>query len=371
MSWLSDLGDAIEDVGEAVVGAAEVVVDTVTDVGGAVAGAVVSTGSSIFDFGSSVAAPIWGLGEAVIDVAQDPIGAAQALGEIITDPVGAVEGAFGAVIDYGIGLGSDMTDIAGSVIHGVYGVGESVVDSSLDVIGSAGGIIGDTVGGAAGLANAAMGGYGDDVLNVIDDYVLDTVDTATFGVIDVDFDDGALTASVGVDDLLGLDVGVSGDGVTVGADAPLLGAEVGLTGRDGATLLFDENVPGVELPAGARVGVGIDDSGDAGVIAKVDDLGGITIGLVGDYDADLSLEQAQALSGSGSSARTTAPGEASAGVTDAVGFEADVSNSSDSFGGDSFESVAPAPEPLTDFAQDLVEVEQVESTTADVWDDLG
>ena len=371
MGWLSDVGDAFESVGEAVVGAAEVVVDTVTDVGGAVAGAAVGTGSAIFDFGSDLSAPIWGLGGGVIDVISDPVGAAQALGDIITDPVGAVEGAFGAVIDYGVGLGSNVGDIGSSVFHGVYGVGEAVVDSSLDAVGSAGEIIGDTVGGAAGLANAALGGYGDEVLDVFDDYVLDTVDYVTLGTVNVDFDDGALTASIGIDDFLGVDVGVSGDGVTVGADAPLLGAEVGLTGRDGATLLLDENVPGVELPAGARVGIGIDDEGDAGVIAKVDDLGGITVGIVGDYDADITLEQVQALSGSGSSARIAAPGETATTPTDVTGFDAEVPNASDSFGGDVFEATAPAPEPLTDFAQDLAEVDQMESSTDDVWDDLG
>lgn len=367
MGWLDDLGDAIGDVGDAVVGAAEAVVDTVTDVGGAVAGAAVSTGSAVFDFGSNVAAPIWGLGGGVIDVISDPVGAAQALGDIITDPVGAVEGAFGAVMDYGIGLGSDLTDIAGSAVHGVYGVGEAVVDSSLDMVGSAGGIIGDAVGGAAGLANAALGGYGDDLLGLVDDYVLDTVDYVTLGVVDVDFDNGALTAGVGVDNFLDVEVGVSGDGVTAGADAPLLGFEVGLTDSDGATFLLDENVPGVEVPGGARVGLGIDDEGDAGVIAKVDDLRGITVGIVGDYDADITLEQVQALSGSGSAPRIAAPGDPGGAPTDVTGFD---TGASDSFGGDVFESAAPAPEPLTDFAQDIVEVEQVESTTDDVWDDL-
>ena len=367
MGWLSDVGDAFESVGEAVVGAAEVVVDTVTDVGGAVAGAVVGTGSAIFDFGSDLSAPIWGLGGGVIDVISDPVGAAQALGDIITDPVGAVEGAFGAVIDYGVGLGSDVGDIGSSVLHGVYGVGEAVVDSSLDAVGSAGEIIGDTVGGAAGLANAALGGYGDEVLDVFDDYVLDTVDYVTLGVINVDYDNGALTAGVGVDNFLDVEVGVSGDGVTTGADAPLLGFEVGLTGGDGATFLLDENVPGVELPGGARVGLGIDDEGDAGVIAKVDDLRGITVGIVGDYDADITLEQVQALSGSGSAPRIAAPGEAGGGPADVTGFD---TGASDSFGGDVFEAPAPAPEPLTDFAQDIGEAEQVESTTDDVWDDL-
>lgn len=368
MGWLDVVGDALESVGEAVVGAGEVLVDTVTDVGGAVAGAAVDTGGAIFDFGSDVAAPIWGLGGGVVSVITDPVGAAQALGDIITDPVGAVEGAFGAVIDYGIGLGSGVGDIASSAGHGVYGIGEAVVDSSLDMVGSSGAIIGDAVAGAAGLANAAMGGYGDEVLDVFDDYVLDTVDYVTLGVVNVDFDDGALTASVGVDDFLGVDVGLSGDGVTVGADAPLLGAEVGFTGSDGATFLLDENVPGVEVPGGARVGLGIDDDGGAGVIAKVDDLRGITVGIVGDYDADITLDQVQALAGSGSASRIAAPGDTGGAPTDATRFD---TVTSDSFGGDVFEAAAPAPEPLTDFAQDLVEVEQVESTTDDVWDDLG
>ncbi|MDP2292511.1 MAG: hypothetical protein Q8M22_15075 [Actinomycetota bacterium] len=364
MGFFDDLVDAVEDVGEAVVGAAEVVVDTVTNVGGAVAGAVVDTGGAIFDFGSDLASPIWGLAGGVVEVIQDPMAAAQALGDIITDPVGAVEGAFGAAMDYGLGLGSDVVDIFGSAGSGVYGVGSAVVESGLDAVGSAGGIIGDAVGGAAGLANAALGGYGDDVLDLVDDYVLDTVDSVTLGVIDVDFDNGELTTSVGVDGLLEFETGLSGDGVTVGADVPLIGAEVGLTGDDGATLLFDENVPGVELPAGARVGVGIDDQGDTGVIAVVDDLG-ITVGIAGDYDSDITLDQIQALSGGGS-ARVAAPENTGIVPPDITGIDTTAPDSFDT----GFEAPAPEPEPLTDFAQDIVEVEQVETSADDVWDDL-
>ncbi|MDO8362601.1 MAG: hypothetical protein Q7V88_06875 [Actinomycetota bacterium] len=385
MGFWDTVTDAVDDLGDTITGSLEVVVDTVTDGGSALAGAVASVAEPVSDFASTLTSPIWAFGETVVDTVTDPVGAMQALGDIITDPVGAVEGAFGSVMDHGMGLVSDF----GGIVHGVgfAGVGllRDGIDSGLGVAGAAGDIAVDAIGGAAGLANAGVGGYGDDVLDFLDDNVLDKVDYVTGGVINIDFDDGALTANVGVDDLLGVGFGISGDGVTVSSDAPLLGVDVGITDSHGATVLLDENIPGVDLPAGADVGIGLDADGGLGVIAELEDLRGITVGILGDYDADITLEQVEALAGS--TART-APAD---GVTTTAGgsstdldaeilnapqvadVAADLGNSLDDTA-PVFESSALEPEPqtdLSDFSQDLELVDQQQAAADDVWDDLG
>ncbi|MDO9173252.1 MAG: hypothetical protein Q7V62_00520, partial [Actinomycetota bacterium] len=76
-------------------------------------------------------------------------------------------------------------------------------------------------------------------------------------------------------------------------------------------------------------------------------------------------DQIQALSG-GVSARVAAPENTGIVPPDITGVDATAPDSFDT----GFEAPAPEPEPLTDFAQDIVEVEQVETSTDDVWDDL-
>ena len=233
--------------------------------------------------------------------------------------------------------------------------------------------------------NAATGGYAEDALNFIDDNVLDNVDYLTGGLINVDYDNGGFTASVGIDNFLSTGVGISADGLTASADAPGLGVDVGLTGDHGATVLLDENIPGVDLPFDAELGLGVSADGGAGVIAMVEVAGrDIAVGIAGDYDDDISLDQAQALGG-GSSSRMATPQDqnaqnssvmASANADlDAFGVESMASaapDASEAFDGDlSFEKSAFTPDAPTEFAQDLSQVDEIESAADDVWGDLG
>ena len=235
-----------------------------------------------------------------------------------------------------------------------------------------------------------MGGFGDDVLNYLDDHVLDQVDSATGGVIDVDFDNGAFTAGVGVDDFLGVGVGISGDGVTVSSDGPLLGVNVGVTDSHGTTVLFDENIDGVEVPAGADVGFGLDADGGAGVIA--------------------GRWRTSAASPSGSPATTTPPSRSTSSKRSVARRHgrrrptcdertdrgsARVSTSEDerplhpllilnTISGTRSRTAAqcskprcpsrragsPSPKPQSDFSQDLEQVDQQQDAADDVWDDL-
>lgn len=374
--------DAVDDLGDTITGAAAVVVDTVIDGASAAAGAVASVAEPVSDFASTLTSPIWAFGETVVDTIQDPAGALQALGEIITDPVGAVEGAFGTVMDYGTGLATDFAGVVRGVGMGGVNLVKDGIDSGLGVAGAAGDLAVEGITGSASVANVAMGGFGDDVLNYLDDHVLDQVDTATGGVIDVDFDNGAFTAGVGVDDFLGVGVGISGDGVTVSSDGPLLGVNVGVTDSHGTTVLFDENLPGVDVPAGADVGFGLDAEGGIGVIAQVEDLRGITVGILGDYDATITLDELEAIGGTATrpapAGAATTPTEGSANLDVEAATEAPVADATFEAGTAVDDSAAifeasvpePEPEPLNDFAQDLEQVDQQQDAADDVWDDL-
>ena len=392
MGWLDDIGDAVGGAVDVVVDVVETAVDTVVDtamdVGGAVAGAV----APVLDFGSSFFSPVFGLGETIVNTVTDPVGALQDLGNIITDPIGAVEGAFGSVMDYGSGLVEGVGGVVMGVGGAAYDLAGDALDTSLGLLGQAGGIAGEVIGAAGGLVNAATGGYAEDALNFIDDNVLDNVDYLTGGLINVDYDNGGLSASVGVDNLLSVGGSIGADGITASADAPLLGVDVGLTGDHGATVLLDENIPGVDIPYDAQLGVGVSADGGAGVIAMVEVAGrDIAVGIAGDYDDDISLDQAQALGG-GSSARMATPtpegapvtqemangnvGRAALGVETMAGMATPtpepIADVIDSFDADlSLDSSAFAVDAPTDFAQDIVQVDQIESAADDVWGDLG
>lgn len=385
MGFFDDFVDAVEDVGGAVVDVVETAVDTVVDTAMDVGGAVAGVAAPVLDFGASAFSPIFGFGEVVLDAVTDPVGALQDLGDIITDPIGSIEGAFGSAMDYGSGLVEGVGGVVMGVGSAAYDLVGDGIDTGLGLLGQAGGIAGEVIGAAGGLVNAATGGYANDALNFIDDNVLDTVDYLTGGVINVDYDNGGLTASVGVDNLLSVGGGISSDGITASADAPLLGVDVGLTGDHGATVLLDENIPGVDLPFDAELGLGVSADGGAGVIAMVEVAGrDIAVGIAGDYDDDISLEQVQALGG-GSSARMAtpepegAPGRAVMASADTgldpLGAETMASATPDameSFDGDlSLDPSAFTGDAPTEFAQDLSQVDEIESAADDVWGDLG
>ena len=385
MGFLSDIGDAFSDTVDVVVDVVETVVETVVDTAIDVGGAVAEVAAPVLDFGSSFFSPVIGLGETIVETITDPVGAIESLGEIITDPIGAVEGAFGSVMDYGTGLVEGVGGVVMGVGSAAYDLAGDGIDTGLGLLGQAGGIAGEVIGAAGGLVNAATGGYANDALNFLDDNVLDNVDYLTGGVINIDYDNGGLTANVGVDNFLSVGGGISADGVTASADAPGLGVDVGLTGAHGATVLLDENIPGVDLPFDAELGLGVSADGGAGVIAMVEVAGrDIAVGIAGDYDDDISLEQAQALGG-GSSARMATPESAGGQATsvmagadtglDASAVETMASAAPDaieSFDADlSLDTSAFTPDPPTEFASDIIQVDEIESAADVVWGDLG
>jgi hypothetical protein len=392
VGFWDDLGDALEDVGDVIVDTVEGAIDTVGDVAEAAVDAVVTVATPVFDLGMHVLSPVFGIGEAVVGAISDPMAAIDAIGDVINDPVGAVESAFDSVVDYGLGLGEGLGGVIKGVGESAYGLAGDVLDTGLNIVGSAGGVIGDVVGAAGGLVDAATGGLASDALDFVDDEVFDRLDDWTEGVIDIDFDNGTFTANVGVDNVLQVGVGIGDDGLTATADVPLVSVDVGLTGSDGATVLLGENVPGWDAPFDAKIGAGVSDDGGVGFIAQAEVAGRpITVDLLGDYKADLTYDQVKALSGIERAASEPGSDVAGPGATDVADpgvdvlaretFAADVpvdesfavdSPLADPLVQDLSAPMAPLePEPQSDFEQAITSADDVESSFDSMFDDLG
>jgi hypothetical protein len=104
-----------------------------------------------------------------------------------------------------------------------------VADTVVDTVGSAAAATGDVIGAVGTAVDTATFGAASGVLDIVDNTVLDAVDAATGGLIDVDFDDGNLSASVGVDGIVHVGAAVGEDGVTHSVDLIHQSYDIGLT----------------------------------------------------------------------------------------------------------------------------------------------
>ncbi len=121
------------------------------------------------------------------------------------------------------------TDVVSDVGSGIADAAESIGEAAVDVAGNAGGYLGDGLGFAGGLVDTATFGGASGILNAVDDTVFDGVDYVTGGVVDIDFDDGRFSASVGIDGVASAGASIGEDGVTASADSFLASTDVGLT----------------------------------------------------------------------------------------------------------------------------------------------
>ena len=117
-------------------------------------------------------------------------------------------------------VGDAVGDVAEAVGDVAEDVGEAVGDAAGAVVDTAGDVVGGTAAAVAGALDAgitavdtATGGVVGEVLNVVDDVVLDSIDVVTFGVVDVDMDDGTLSAKFGMGDSLSAGGSIGRDGV--------------------------------------------------------------------------------------------------------------------------------------------------------------
>ena|SRR5215207_3674356 len=136
-------------------------------------------------------------------------------------------------------------DIADAATDAVSDIGEGIADAAVavgeaavDVGGNVGGYVGDAVSVATEVADVATFGGASAILNVVDNTVLDGVDYVTGGVINVDIDNGTLSANVGIDGVAEVGASIGEHGVTASADAVLASTDLAVTDQG---LQFDSS----------------------------------------------------------------------------------------------------------------------------------
>jgi hypothetical protein len=121
------------------------------------------------------------------------------------------------------------SDVASDIGSSIADAAEDVGSVAVDVAGSAGGYLGDAVGTVGSTVDTATGGLAGDLFNAVDNTVFDTVDYVTGGAINIDFDDGKFSASVGIPGIATAGASIGEDGITASSDTLLGSTDVGLT----------------------------------------------------------------------------------------------------------------------------------------------
>ena len=202
----------------------------------------------------------------------------KSVGSAVTTPVsGALDAASGAIDDIG-DLGSHLanealttTGFAGGLIvdgvtHVVTPVAAAVLDVTLesldmtydaakylgargvDMVVEGTALVGPTIELVGVAAEVATLGLGDDVMHAVDDHVLDTIDEATGGIVDLDYDDGGFSVNVGIDDVIGLGLAIGEDGLSAESEV-LVGGSYGIgVGDDGLLLEAEGGIDVFPLP---------------------------------------------------------------------------------------------------------------------------
>jgi hypothetical protein len=126
-------------------------------------------------------------------------------------------------------LVDDVSDAASDVGSSIVDAAEDVGSAAVDVAGNAGSYVGAAVGGLGAAVDAATGGAASSVLNAVDDTVFDTVNYVTDGAVDINFDDGRFSASVGIPGVADVGASIGENGVTASSDTLLGSTDIGLT----------------------------------------------------------------------------------------------------------------------------------------------
>ncbi len=116
-----------------------------------------------------------------------------------------------------MGLGW-LRDRLSDVADATWDAVTDVADATVDAVGDVAAGTGDAIGAVGTIVDTATLGVASAVLEAVDNTVLDAVDAVTGGLIDVDFDDGDLSASVGVDGIIHLGAAVGDDGIGYSSD---------------------------------------------------------------------------------------------------------------------------------------------------------
>lgn len=115
-------------------------------------------------------------------------------------------------------VGDAVVDAVGTAADAVVDTVELVGGTAADTIGGAGSAAASVVAATVDAADRATFGVVGDALELVDDHVLDPLDAATRGVVDIDLDDGDLSVQLGVDGVLQVGASVGDDGVSAASE---------------------------------------------------------------------------------------------------------------------------------------------------------
>src|SRR4051794_14030204 len=126
-----------------------------------------------------------------------------------------------------MGLFDDIVDAASDAVSDVGSsiedAAEDVGSAAVDVAGNAGSYVGAAVGGLGAAVDAATGGAASSILDSVDNTVFDGVNYITDGAVDINFDDGRFSASVGIPGVADVGASIGENGITASSDT-LLGS---------------------------------------------------------------------------------------------------------------------------------------------------
>jgi hypothetical protein len=141
--------------------------------------------------------------------------------------------------------------ILGSIGGAIKSAGGAIVDGASDVV--------DAAGDAAEAAVEAVETVAGSAADAVDDYVLDPVDYITGGIVNVDWDGGMFSASVGIRGVASAGVKVGEQGFGAYQDSLLSSASIDVSG-DGLELSGSAGIPIGPLPY-AETHINVSDDG--------------------------------------------------------------------------------------------------------------
>ena len=293
-----------------------------------------------------------------------------------------------AVEEFAPGFIEDVGDVLSSpidtIVDGAEFVGEAMAGFGALLLSPLA-IAGDVIGGVTEFAGDALDtvtfGGASWVMDQVDDYVFDSVDWATGGAIDIDFDDGAFSVDLGMNEVASFGFSIGEQGFTADGYLVGLGAGVGMTTDDGFTVDLKADLPFLD-EVGVGVGLELDEGGDDAFFLDID-------GRV--LPEDAPPDAGGEVTGQPDATAPTSP------VTDGaiqVAFGADdplvqsddggevAASTEELFASDDIsvatvvvdvpdEATAASPTPDTDFARDVANADAVADTADDVWNDVG
>ncbi|MDO8362602.1 MAG: hypothetical protein Q7V88_06880 [Actinomycetota bacterium] len=202
--------------------------------------------------------------DAIIDVAEE-----------IPIVSGLVDGGR-AIAEFAPGFIDEVGEVLSSpidtVVDGAEFVGETLAGFGALVLSPLA-VAGDVIGAAAGYGADALDtvtfGGASWLTDQVDEYVFDNVDWVTGGAIDIDFDNGAFSVDLGMNELASVGFSIGEQGFTTDGYLGGVGAGIGATTDDGFTVDVKADLPFLD-EVGVGVGLDLDDGGDDAFFLDID-----------------------------------------------------------------------------------------------------